>query len=50
MLGLKTMLKVGFVVHFCQKKHVFLKKEQKFNWVSPPLAVFLFIIRGLTLL
>ena len=34
-LGLKTMLKVGFVVHFCQKKHVFLKKEQKFNWVSP---------------
>jgi len=28
-LGLKTMLKVGFVVHFCQKKTRFSKKTSK---------------------
>jgi hypothetical protein len=47
--GLKTIMSwvCGTLL---PKKHVFLKKEQKLNWVSPPLALFLFIIRGLTLL
>ena len=51
MLGLKTMLKVGFVVHFCQKKHVFLKKRAKIELGVTSRALSLYFLGGdLTLL